>query len=122
MAHQYPFVTVFILLLTIKLTQLESLVLIFTEGQLYCLAIKGQELLLEMDFIEEDSQLFEFANNLVIQKWLKHLADLVKGKTYFYNALWQVVQQFYNLLFRHRPIVILICKSFQSGQPGKVLS
>lgn len=61
-----------------------------------------------MYFIEEDPQLFELAHNLVIQERLKHLTDLVQGKTNFNYALWQVVQQFYNLLFRHSPIVILV--------------
>ena len=75
-----------------------------------------------MYFIEEDPQLFKLAYNLVIQERLEHLANLVQGKTYFNYALWQVIQQFYNLLFRHRPIVILVCKSFQSGQPLKILS
>lgn len=70
-----------------------------------------------MDFIEKNSQNFELVHNLVIEKRLEHLADLVKGKTYFSYAFWQVVQQFNNLLFGHRPVVILVCESSQSRQP-----
>ena len=70
-----------------------------------------------MDFIEKNSQNFELVHNLVIEERLEHLADLVKGKTYFSYAFWQVVQQFNNLLFGHRPVVILVCESSQSRQP-----